>query len=57
MGGMRQKSEVGKSRYSFKNYVLKRGENFISKINRVEILLSVYGFVCCVHVGEQRAVI
>ena len=54
---MRQKIEVGKSRYSFKNYVLKRGENFISKINRVEILLSVYGFVCCVHVGEQRAVI
>ena len=23
----------------------------------LRILLSVYGFVCCVHVGEQRAII
>lgn len=28
--------EVGKSRYSFKNYVLKKGENVISKTNRIE---------------------
>ena len=60
---MRQKSEVGKSRYAFKNYVLNRAHNeregkmSFQRLIGLRILLSVYGFVCCVHVGEQRVII
>lgn len=56
MGGMRQKSEVGKSRYSFKSYVLKREKMSFQRLIGLRFCFQ-FMAVCCVHVGEQRAVI